>query len=236
VSESFRGHLTELRRRLVFVTVLFFLSSVLSYPLAQPLLMKVKADLFGGMPLVILDPQEAVMAYVKVSMLLGFALTLPALAYHAWAFVAPGLLADEKRLIAYLLAPSAALFLLGAAFGYFIVLPVALGFLIESARPLATPMISLDAAMSFVVFILFALGVVFQIPLVTWALARLRVLSAAQLARYRRHAIVLIFLAAGIITPDPSPVTQTILAVPMVLLYEVGIFAAKAAGGGDARQ
>lgn len=228
---SFTEHLAELRRRLVSVVVLFVLATIVSYPLAQPLLAKVKSDLLDGVPLVILEPQEAVVAYVNVSMLIGFALTLPALTYHMWAFISPALMAREKRMTLYLIAPSALLFALGVAFGYLILLPLAFRILLAEAMPLASPMLSLGSVVSFITTLLFALGVVFQMPLVTAALAKLGVLKARTLGEYRRHVIVLIVLAAGIITPDPTIVPQLILSVPMILLYELGIFTAKLAGG-----
>jgi sec-independent protein translocase protein TatC len=236
VKQPFADHLAELRRRLITVLALYMLIAVLSYPLAKPLLSRMKADLLPGAHLIIVDPQEAVMSYIKASLLIAFALTLPVTAYHAWAFAAPALLRDEKRLIAYLIVPSTIMFAAGAAFGYLILLPVALGFLIGEAEPLATPMLSMDAAFSFITFILLAMGLVFQLPLVCAALAKLGVLTPARLSHYRRHAIVLIFLASGIITPDPSPVTQALLAAPMMVLYELGILAAKIAGGGHARK
>lgn len=228
--------MTELKRRLLAVLALLAFASVASYPLAQPLLLKVKGDLFPGVRLVILQPQEAIITYLKTSILIGFAFTLPAITYHLWAFLAPGLLKDEKRMVTTLVIPSAIMFVTGAAFGYYLLLPATLGFLIDSAAPLAEPMISLDEAVSFVTFILAALGMVFQMPLASWALARLGAVSSGDLAAYRRHAIVLIFLAAGVITPDPSPITQILLALPMMLLYEASIISAKLAGGKDARK
>ncbi|MFH1055512.1 MAG: twin-arginine translocase subunit TatC [Candidatus Altiarchaeota archaeon] len=228
---SFTEHLIEFRRRLIVVLAFLIAATVLSYPLAQPLLLKMKEDLLGGINLVIIEPQEAVMAYFSVSLLLGFTFTLPVLTYHLWAFIAPGLLKQERRMLAYLIIPSVFMFLIGVAFGYYVLLPVALKFLLASAEPLATPMISLGSATSFITSLLLALGVVFQLPLITAALSRLGVLDYRTLARYRRHVIVLIFLIAGIITADPGFVTQTLLAVPMVLLYEVGILTSRVAGG-----
>ncbi len=228
--------MAELRRRLLAVLALLAFASLVSYPLAQPLLLKAKEDLFPGVRLVILQPQEAIVTYLKTSILIGFALTLPAMTYHLWAFLAPGLLRDERRMATALVIPSAVLFAAGIAFGYCLLLPATIGFLIGSAAPLAEPMISLDEAASFVTFILAALGLVFQMPLATWALARLGAVTPGGLAAYRRHAVVLIFLASGLITPDPGPLTQILLAMPMMLLYEAGILSAKLAGGNHARK
>jgi sec-independent protein translocase protein TatC len=182
--------------------------------------------------MIMIGPQEALMAYVNVSILIAFALTLPVITYHMWAFIAPGLLKKEKMMLAYLVIPSVALFVIGVSFGYFILLPIILRFLIASAVPLAIPMLSLESTFSFIVTILLALGLVFQLPLITAALTKLGVIRPKTLTGNRRHAIVLLFLAAGIITPDPTVVPQIILAVPLILLYEIGILTSKLAGGG----
>ncbi|MBD3389197.1 MAG: twin-arginine translocase subunit TatC [Candidatus Altiarchaeales archaeon] len=230
VKASLTEHLKELRRRLISVLSVFAIAAILSYPISPSLLSRAKADLLGDLDLVVLGPQEALMIYVKVSVLLGFAFTMPVLTYHVWAFISPGLLKKEKEFIAYLVLPSALLFASGLLFGYYALLPVALKFLIASAQPLATPMLSLDHTFTFIVSILLALGVIFQLPLVTAALARLGLLDSRALSRYRRHSIVVILLVSAMVT-DPSVVTQLLLAVPMIILYEVGIFTSKLAGG-----
>jgi sec-independent protein translocase protein TatC len=231
VKASFLEHLAELRRRLISVTALFVVATIVSYPLSQPILSKVKSDLLGDIPLVIIEPQEAMVAYVYVSMFFGFALMLPAITYNVWAFISPALLASEKRMVLYLVAPSVLLFLIGVSFGYFLLLPLALRVLIAGAAPLASPMLSLGSVVSFITTILLALGVVFQIPLVTAALSKMGLLKAKTLSKYRRHVMVLIVLAAGIITPDPTIIPQLMLSVPMLLLYELGIITSRLAGG-----
>lgn len=231
-TQDFTQHLIELRRRIISILVVFGAVTILSYPLAQPILLKAKSDLLGGVSLVILEPQEAVVAYVNVSMLIGLLLTLPLITYHMWAFMAPGLLAKEKKMVAYLVVPSVLMFLAGVAFGYFILLPLAFRILLSSAEPLATPMLSLGSVISFSVTILAALGLLFQMPLVSAALSKLGVLKASTLSKYRRHAIVLIVLVAGIITPDPTIIPQLILSVPMILLFELSIWTSRLAGGG----
>ena len=211
--------------------IVFFIVAVASYPLAGPVLLKMKSDLLGDVPLVIIDPTEAVVAYVNVSILIGFILTLPVSIYHLWAFLNPALRRQERKMILYLIVPSVAMFLAGVAFGYFILVPMALRLLIFESYPLATPMLSLGSTISFISTLLLALGIVFQWPLITAALGRFGLVKSRTLAEYRRHSIVLIVLAAGIITPDPTIVPQLILSVPMMLLYELGIITSKVAGG-----
>lgn len=233
---TFTEHLVELRRRVVSILVLYVLIAVLSYPLSKPLLAMAKSDLLGNMQLVIIEPQEAVVAYINVSLFLSLMLSMPAIAYHLWAFLSPGLIERERRMMLYLVLPSTALFAFGAAFGYKVLLPIAFRVLIGEAVPLATPMISLASFISFVAVVLAALGILFQMPLATYALTRLGVVNPKLLSAYRKHMIVLILLVAGMITPDPSPIPQLILALPMVLLYEAGIITSKLAGGSDARK
>jgi sec-independent protein translocase protein TatC len=230
VKEPFIGHLEELRHRLISCLAILALGTVISYPLAKPLLLRMKHDLMGAIPLVIIDPTEAVVAYVNVSFVLGFLLALPAMAYQFWAFIWPALFKRERRALLYLVVPSVSLFFLGLSFGYFFLIPTTLDFMIGEAAPLATPMVSLAAAASLISNLLLALGIVFQWPLISAALARIGVLGADDLARYRRHAIVLIVLVAGIITPDPTIVPQLVLSIPMIALFEAGILTARMAG------
>jgi len=192
--------------------------------------MIVKADLFPDSILIVTSPQEAVMTYVYASIIMAFALTFPVFAYHLWAFLAPGLVADEKRLIAWVVLPSTLLFLAGMGFAYLILLPRALSFLIAAARPLAEPMLSMGQAFYFIGSIMAASGLLFQIPLVTAVASRLGSVGPTSLSHYRRHVILASFIVAAIIT-DPSPVTQVLLALPMILLYEAGIMSARLFGG-----
>ncbi|MFH0862445.1 MAG: twin-arginine translocase subunit TatC [Candidatus Altiarchaeota archaeon] len=231
MTDSFTDHLIELRRRTVSALIVFLIASVASYPLAQPMLLKIKSDMLPDASLVIIDPAEAVTAYVNVSLLMGFILALPATVYHMWAFLDPALRRQERKMMLFLIVPSVSLFLAGVAFGYFILVPTALRFLLDSSEPLATPMLSLASTISFVTTILLALGFLFQWPLITAVLGRLGFLKAGTLSQYRRHSIVFIILAAGIITPDPTIIPQLILSAPMMLLYETGIITSKIAGG-----
>jgi sec-independent protein translocase protein TatC len=228
---SFTDHLIELRRRIITTFLVFMLATLLSYPLAQPLLLRIKADLLNDLPLIVIDPTEAVVAYVNVSLLIGFIITLPVMTYNIWAFITPALKNREKKLILYLVVPSVVMFLIGVSFGYFLLIPMALRFLLADVQPLATPMLSLGSTISFVSALLMALGIVFQWPLITAALGKLGIVKSSAFAKYRRHAIVVIVLAAGILTPDPTIAPQLILSFPMIILYEFGIITSKMAGG-----
>lgn len=229
MEKTFLGHLVELRRRVLVVLVFLFFASILSYPLAPAILNRVKADLLSGVSLVVLSPMEALMVYIKVSLAAGFVLTLPVFVYQVWAFVSPALGRKEKKMLFYVILPSVFLFLIGAFFGYFILLPITLKFLVDTASYVATPMFSLDETISFIVSIILLLGLVFQLPLVTAVLSRLGLVTPDALRSGRRYSIVLIFIVAAAVTADPSAVTQILVAVPMVFLYEVGVWTAKLA-------
>ncbi len=148
MKESFTAHLAEFRRRMLSSLAVFLLATLLSYPLAQPLLIRIKSDLLGGLPLIVIDPTEAVVAYVNVSILIGFLLSLPVFTYHMWAFISPALARSERRMILQFVIPSAVMFLAGVSFGYFVLVPLALRFLLDGIAPLATPMLSLTVVPS----------------------------------------------------------------------------------------
>lgn len=228
---EFRKHFEEARSRLSKILLFFLFCTLLSYPLAKPVMQAVKDDMLSGVELVVIEPQEAIIAYIWASLLMGVLLTVPFMTYHLWVFMAPGLKKSEKNLILRLFVPAVFLFGLGCAFGYFVLMPVSLKFLISQATPLATPMLSLYSTFSFITYLLILLGLMFEFPLISYGLSRAGFLSHETMRQYRRHAIVASFLFAAVVT-DPSPVTQVILAAPMVALYEVGVLTAKIGGGG----
>lgn len=221
--KSVVDHLEELRSRLWVSIITFALASVFSYPLAVQLLVKIKDDILGDVPLVILSPLEAVSVNVKISFLLGFVISLPVLVYEFWSFLSPALNKKEKRVLAYSLFPSILLFLVGVLFAYRILLPTTLEFMLNEAYPVASPMLSLNETFSFIIFILFTTGVSFQLPLVVAALSKVGIVNYKMLSSTRRYAIVVIFIFAAVITPDPTLVSQLLVAVPVTLLYEASI-------------
>jgi sec-independent protein translocase protein TatC len=221
--KSFFGHLEELRGRLLFSACFFLLLSVFSYPLSGILLEKVKTSLLPGMQLVVLSPLEAVSVKLKVSFIIGFVVSLPIWLIQLWRFLGPGLSAGEKKVLVHSLFPSAALFLAGVSFSYLVLLPLTLGFMVREAYPMAVPFFSLDETMSFVLFMLLATGLSFQLPVVVYALSKAGLVDYRMMSSMRRHVVVGIFIAAAVVTPDPTFVSQLLIAVPMVLLYEVGV-------------
>lgn len=229
---SLLSHLGELRTRLTRIVIMiligffgFYGISEIAYTyLAEPL----TRFLPEGSTLIYTSPQGAFFTYMKVALMLSILGTSPFSFYQIWAFIAPGLYKEEQRAVLPLAFFSAFFFLAGAAFCYFAVFPVAFKFFMGFTSDLVKPMISVEEYLSFALKLVIAFGLVFEMPLFAYFLARLRLLTADAMRRYRKYAILIIFIVAAILTP-PDVFSQTMMAVPMLLLYEVSIYIAKVA-------
>ena len=226
---SLVAHLVELRSRLlrgvaglllVFVALLPFANRLYAW-LAQPLLEKLPA----GAQLIAVEVASPFFAPLKLAFFVAVVVAMPWLLYQAWAFVAPGLYQRERRLALPLLGSALALFYAGCAFAYFVVLPAVFGFL-HSVTPEGVAMMTdINAYLDFVLVIFLAFGLSFELPVALVILALLGWVTPAQLREWRGYAVVGIFVVAALITP-PDVVSQLMLAIPMVALYEGGILAA----------
>jgi len=233
-------HLIELRARLlravaglllVFAALLPFGNKLYAW-LAQPLLAKLPA----GAQLIAIEVASPFFAPVKLAFFAALMLSMPWLLYQAWAFVAPGLYRREKRLALPLLASSLALFYLGCAFAYGLVLPTVFGFLTRITPAGVAMMTDINAYLDFVLVIFLAFGASFELPVALVILVLLGWVTPQQLRQSRGYAVVGIFIVAAVITP-PDVVSQLLLAVPMCLLYELGILATRwIAPRGDAHR
>ena len=174
--------------------------------------------------LVFFSPAEAFTAYCKVAVFAGIMLASPVILFQLWRFVSLGLQPRERRTALFFLPFSIALFLSGAAFAFFAVIPWALKFLITFAGPELSPMISVSKYLSFVVMLIMVFGAVFELPAVVVLLTKLGIVNAGLLSRNRKYAIIVIFIAAAVLTPTPDAFTQILMAVPLVLLYEISIW------------
>lgn len=224
-------HLVELRARLlravvglllVFVALLPFANRLYAW-LAQPLLDKLPK---GGQ-LIAIEVASPFFAPLKLAFFVALVAAMPWLLYQLWAFVAPGLYRREKKLALPLLATSLALFYAGCSFAYFIVLPAVFTFLSKVTPSGVAMMTDINAYLDFVLVIFLAFGASFELPVALVILVLLGWVTPAQLREWRGYAIVGIFVVAAVITP-PDVVSQLLLAIPMVLLYEAGILAARA--------
>jgi len=170
---------------------------------------------------------EAWGAAARTSIILGFSISIPFLLYEIIMFLRPGLMGREK-LYVYLLIPFCFIFfIIGAAFGYFFVIPSALSFLINFGDDIAQPMINIGPLTSLMFSMMFWMGIVFQIPLVMFLLGSLGIISSNSLSRYRRWIILVAFILGALITPTVDPITQIMVAFPIILLFEVGLILIK---------
>jgi sec-independent protein translocase protein TatC len=219
-------HLKELRNRILYSAISIAAGLAIGMIFGNYILYLLKLPA-GNINLVALTLVENVSAYFKVSLTAGVILAMPFLVYQLFAFVAPGLTPKEKRLVFTILPAITFMFLAGVAFAYFVALKPALGFLYNFNSGIATPMISISNYIGFVTRILLIIGLVFETPLVVMALARLGVVSPQWLAARRKWWIIIAFVIAAIATPTPDPVNQCIVAIPLILLLELGILLAR---------
>jgi sec-independent protein translocase protein TatC len=175
------------------------------------------------------SPPEAFFSYLKISVVAGIFLASPYLFYQIWGFVAPGLYKHERRGLIPIAFFSAFFFVVGALFGYFVVFPFGFEFFAGFTTQDIQFIPKLNEYLSFALKLLFAFGLVFELPLFIFFLARLGLVTAASLRKKRKYAILIIFITAAVLTP-PDPFTQSLMAVPMIILYEVGIVVARMFG------
>ena len=227
------AHLIELRSRLiralaglmlVFVCLLPFANRLYGW-FAQPLLDKLPK---GGQ-LIAVEVASPFFAPLKLAFFVAVFAVMPWLLYQAWAFVAPGLYKREKRLAFPLLASALVLFYSGCAFAFYVVLPSVFGFLAKVTPDGVAMMTDINAYLDFVLVIFLAFGISFELPVALVILVLLGWVTPKQLSEWRGYAIVGIFIVAAVITP-PDVISQLLLAIPMCLLYEAGILAAKLVG------
>ena len=229
---SLMGHLSELRSRLVriLITVIlgFFACYAVSDILFGELIKPLTASMPQGSKLIFTSLPEAFFVYMKVGFVASLFLTSPYTFYQIWAFVAPGLYEEERRNIIPLAAFSAFFFLAGAAFCYFVVFPIAFDFFMSYATDTILPMPSLDEYLSFTLKLLIAFGLIFEMPLFAFFLARIGVLTAAHLRRWRKYTVLASVIIGAILTPPDVP-SQLIMAAAILMLYELSIWIVAAA-------
>ena len=226
---SITEHLLELRSRLIKSVIALGVGIVISFPLAFYVFDILKSRAPSDMNLVFINVTEMFGTYMKVALYCGIALSLPYLIYQLVMFLAPALKDREKRYLYLSMPLVVVLFAAGVCFAYFIFLPPALKFLLTFGSDIAQPMITVSNYVSVLVRLLLAVGLVFEIPLVITLLAKLGVVSPQKLAKGRKWAILAAFVLGAIITPTMDPVNQTLIAAPIIVLYELSIWLAKLA-------
>ena len=218
------GHLGELRRRIIVSVVSVVVGALAAYYYIDELMRVVTAP--AG-KLYFMSPAEGFFAYLKLAVFAGFMLALPVVLWQVWAFVAPALTSGEKKW-AFIMVPGAVLlFFTGVAFAYLLVWPAAVKFFLGFGSESLQPMLSLGQYLSFLFSFILPFGIIFNLPLALLVLAKMGIISSNFLAKQRRMMILVAFIVGGIITPTPDIFTQTMMAIPIILLYEASIWAVK---------
>ena len=225
-------HLTELRRRLTWSAVVVFLATVIAFIFHQQILQVLMAPAgnFTELPQnkpVYTELTEFIGIAMKASLFVGVFGSLPFLLWQMVMFSAPGLNPTEKRYLYSLMPITILVFLAGSAFGYFMLFPPAVKFLLTFGSNVATPMIRIGNYINLMLSLLFWMGIVFELPIILFFLSRIGVVSPEFLARNRRWAIVIAFVLGAIITPTLDPINQAFVAGPIIVLYEVGVLLSK---------
>ncbi|MFA7239435.1 MAG: twin-arginine translocase subunit TatC [Sulfuricellaceae bacterium] len=225
-SENFISHLLELRNRLLHALIAIFVVFFCLFPFASDLYAMLAQPLLAALPkggqMIATDVTTPFFVPMKVAMMTAFMIALPYVLYQMWAFVAPGLYAHEKKLIAPLVVASTLLFLCGMAFAYFLVFPVVFGFITKTAPQGVAVMTDINKYLDFVLTLFVAFGITFEVPVAVILLARLNIVSIAKLKEARPYVVVGAFVIGAIFTP-PDVVSQIMLAVPLWILYEIGV-------------
>ena len=219
-------HISELRRRLIRCVIAVSVTTIISFVFASQIFEILKSPA-GEINLIYIEMTEMVGTYMKVSFASGIMLAMPYLVYQFIMFVSPALTDREKKRVYLVLPWIALMFIGGVVFAYFILVPPAMKFLITFGSDIADPQIKIGNYVSIVTRLLLAIGLVFEMPVITTFLARLGIITPKWLSNKRKPAIILAFILAAIITPTFDPVNQILVAAPLIILYEISIWLAK---------
>jgi len=222
-------HLDELRSRIIKIAIAFFGVAIVAWFFRERIfgwLLAPAGDALEG-KLNVTGVTEQLFTDMKLALYVGFLLTIPVLLYQLWAFVAPAV-GDMGRAFTYtIISMASALFLAGVAFGYFVVLPIGTQFLLSWDTDRFDPIITAQSYLPFVTRFLLAFGIVFELPAATYVAAKLELVDAPLLKKYRKHAIILNTVLAAALTPGQDPYSMVLMAVPMIVMYEISIFIAR---------
>lgn len=224
----FLDHLEELRWRILRSIISVAVVTLVAFPFSGiflNFLTRPNDSLKDPAKLIFLKPTGMILVRMELAFAVGILVSLPIIFYQFWQFVSPGLLPRERKYFMPALFYTTSCFLIGAAFCYFIMIPVVLPFLYSMGTESIQATININEYISFMMRLILVSGIVFEMPILAFFLARVGILNPAYLRKYRRYGIVVIFLLAAVITP-PDPASQIIMATPLVALYEVSIWVA----------
>lgn len=229
IEMTFLEHLEELRWRVIYSLIGVVLGTILSWIFIDflvdgILLVPAKKANFS---LQNLRPFGQLFIYFQVAIIVGMIVSFPNIAYQLWKFISPALKETEKKYIKWIVLFTSFCFLGGVIFAYYVMLPMTLQFAASFGSPSVENNFSIDEYFSIILSVILGAGLVFELPMLSFFLSKIGILTPQLMRKYRRHAIITIMVLAAILTPGTDPVSQVILAIPLVLLYEVSIFVSK---------
>ncbi len=228
--EDLKPHIADLRKRLVIssitVVIMFFVCFSFYEPILEWMMVPVKHALPAGTSMIAVEIQETFFTAMKVAFFAGFILSLPVIFWQLWLFLAPGLYDHEKKLVIPFVFFATLMFLMGASFAYYIVVPIGFDFLIAFGNSVVSVLPSIGKYVGFFTKLMIGFGIAFELPVITFFLAKIGLVDDKMLKDFFRYAVVLIFIVAAILTP-PDVISQILMAAPLLVLYGVSIYIAK---------
>lgn len=226
---TFLEHLEELRWRIIYSIIGIVIGTIIAWIfidfLVDVVLLKPAKD--SGAALQNLRPFGQLFLYMQIAIMVGVIISIPNVFYQFWQFISPALRKKERRYIFWIVVFSSVCFLIGIAFAYFAMLPLTLKFAAQFGSTSIKNQFSIEEYMSIIISVMLASGLVFELPMISFFLSKLGILKPSFMKKYRKHAIVFIMIAAAFLTPGTDPVSQIVLAVPLVVLYEISILISK---------
>ena len=219
--QPLRDHLQEFRKRLIICLVVVAIAALACYNYVDYIIALLSGP--AG-KLYFMNPSEVFFTYMEIALYAGILFTLPVLLYEVWAFVAPALWPEERRAVLVILPTAVILFYVGLVFAYYLVIPAAVTFFMGFATQTLQPMFSLESYLSFILALTLPFGFIFELPLIVVFLAKIGLVTGDFLKGKRKILIVIAFIFAAVVSPTTDIFTQTMIAVPLIVLYEISLF------------
>lgn len=219
--QALRDHLQEFRKRLIICLVVVAIAALACYNYVDDIIALLSGP--AG-KLYFMNPSEVFFTYMEIALYAGILFTLPVLLYEVWAFVAPALWPEERRAVLVILPTAVILFYVGLVFAYYLVIPAAVTFFMGFATQTLQPMFSLESYLSFILALTLPFGFIFELPLIVVFLAKIGLVTGDFLKGKRKILIVIAFIFAAVVSPTTDIFTQTMIAVPLIVLYEISLF------------
>ncbi|MCK9279122.1 MAG: twin-arginine translocase subunit TatC [Melioribacteraceae bacterium] len=229
VEMTFLEHLEDLRWRLIYSFLGILIGTIIAWIfidfLVDGLLLRPARE--AKINLQNLKPFGQLFLYFQVAIAAGLILSIPNVFYQLWNFISPALKSNEKKYVTTIVVFSTFCFIVGIVFAYFVMLPLTLQFAAQFGSSTIENNFAVDEYMSIIMSVLLGAGLVFELPMLSFFLSKIGILTPKLMRKYRRHSIVVIFVASAILTPGTDPVSQLLLAIPLFILYEISIFVSK---------